>query len=255
MPEFVNVERRSEITIITLNRPEVMNAWHHPMRVELVAEFDAFERDESQRAVILTGAGDRAFCAGQDLNETKKFDIAAAKAWIGEWESLYGCIRGLTKPFVAALNGVAAGSAFQVALLADIRVGHAGVRMGQPEINSGIPGALGPWLLRETLGLSRAVELALTGRLMDAEECHSLGLIHRIVPQSEVLAASIEVARDLGQKPPIAMRLTKRRFRAMTEQGFRDSLDALIPMQEEAYEDGEPARYMAAFLERRKARG
>ena len=98
----------------------------------------AMEENAEVRAIILTGAGDRAFGAGQDLNETKTFDPDRAEQWMGEWERLYDRIRSLSKPIIAALNGVAAGSAFQVALLCDLRVGHTGVTMGQPEINSGI---------------------------------------------------------------------------------------------------------------------
>src|SRR4029078_8117098 len=107
-------------------------------------------------------------------------------------------IRALDKALVAALNGVAAGSAFQVALLTDVRIAHPGVKMGQPEINSGIASTLGPWLMREMLGLSRTVELTLSGRMMDAEQCHRLGLVHPLVPPAEVMPKAREVAALLA---------------------------------------------------------
>jgi enoyl-CoA hydratase len=252
MDRFVLTDRVGSVGLITLNRPEVLNAWHRDMRLQLVAALEGFERDNDIRAIILTGTGDRAFSAGQDLNETKTFDADQGGEWVKEWERLYETIRSLSKPLIAALNGVAAGSAFQVALLTDFRVGHPGVRMGQPEINSGIASTTGPWIMREILGLARTIDLTLTGRLMDAEECRSLGLINRLVPQEKVLDEALALANELAAKPPVAMRLDKQRFREMTEAGFRDCLEAGLRIQRESYASGEPARMMEQFLARRK---
>ncbi|MFI4987510.1 MAG: enoyl-CoA hydratase/isomerase family protein [Alphaproteobacteria bacterium] len=248
MAKFVRRERRAAAAIITLDRQDVLNAWDASMRDDLVEALEACEADGAVRAIILTGAGERAFSAGQDLNETVSFDPDRAEQWIREWERLYGVIRGLSKPLIAALNGVAAGSAFQVALLCDFRIGHPEVRMGQPEINSGIASTTGPWIMREILGLARTIDLTLTGRLMDAEECKSLGLINRIVPRERVLDEALALAAELAQKPPVAMRLDKQRFREMTEAGFHDCLAAGIRIQRESYASGEPARMMAEFL-------
>jgi enoyl-CoA hydratase/carnithine racemase len=254
MAEFVLSEVRGNVGIVTLNRPAVLNAWHAAMRNELVEAFDAMEANEAVGAVILTGAGDRAFGAGQDLNETKTFDPDRAELWIGEWERLYERIRSLSKPVVAALNGVAAGSAFQVALLCDIRVGHPGVTMGQPEINSGIASTTGPWIMREIMGLAHTIDLTLTGRMMDADECFRVGAISRLVPQDQVMPVALAIARDLASKPPVAMRLNRARFREVTQSGLRDALAAGVRNQREAYATGEPARMMEAFLAKRAAR-
>jgi enoyl-CoA hydratase/carnithine racemase len=254
MAEFVLSEVRGNVGIVTLNRPAVLNAWHAAMRNELVEAFDAMEANEAVGAVILTGAGDRAFGAGQDLNETKTFDPDRAELWIGEWERLYERIRSLSKPVVAALNGVAAGSAFQVALLCDIRVGHPGVTMGQPEINSGIASTTGPWIMREIMGLAHTIDLTLTGRMMDADECFRVGAISRLVPQDQVMPVALAIARDLASKPPVAMRLNRARFREVTQAGLRDALAAGVRNQREAYATGEPARMMEAFLAKRAAR-
>jgi enoyl-CoA hydratase/carnithine racemase len=253
MAEFVLSERRGAVGIVTLNRPQILNAWNAAMREELTATLAIMEEDAEVRAIILTGAGDRAFGAGQDLNETKTFDPDRAEQWMGEWERLYDRIRSLSKPIIAALNGVAAGSAFQVALLCDIRVGHPGVTMGQPEINSGIASTTGPWIMREHIGLARTIDLTLTGRMMDAEECHRIGVINRLVPQDKVMSESLALAELLASKPPVAMRLDRQRFREMTEEGFRDCLAAGIRIQREAYGSGEPARMMEEFLARKAA--
>ena len=254
MTDFVLVRVEGRTSILTLNRPEVLNAWHAPMRAQLVERLDAAEADPAIGAIVLTGAGQRAFGAGQDLNETKTFDADRAEDWMGEWERLYDRLRSLSKPLVVALNGVAAGSAFQVALLGDIRIGHPGVTMGQPEINSGIASVTGPWIMKEMLGLARTTELTLTGRMMDAQECHAIGLISRLVPQDQVLPAALTLASELAAKPPVAMRLNKARFREVTEAGFRECIAAGIRNQREAYATGEPARMMEEFLAKRAAR-
>ena len=245
------IDIQGAVAVITLNRPGKLNAWTTPMRNEIIEALERFEADDAIRAIIMTGAGDRAFSAGQDLSEAHDFDGARAVAWVGEWQRYYAALRGLSKPLVMALNGTAAGSAFQVALLGDIRVGHPGVRMGQPEINAGIASTTGPWIMNSMLGMSRTIELTLTGRLMQADECHRIGLIHHLVPAEEVFTKALEVAEALAAKPPVAMRLDKQRFREMTEAGFQDSIEAGTRIQREAYESGEPARMMEAFFQQR----
>ena len=254
MKSSILTEHAGRLGVITLNRPEVLNAWGKPMRDLLVAAFDTMEADTEIRAVILTGAGDRAFSAGQDFNEGKTFNPDRAEEWMGEWERLYDRMRSLSKPIVAALNGVAAGSAFQVALLCDIRVGHPGVRMGQPEINTGIASVTGPWIMRELIGLARTIDLTLTGRMMDAEECHRIGLINRLVPQDSVMQEALAIAELLAGKPPTAMRLNRQRLREMTEVGFRDCLAAGIRIQRESFATGEPTQMMNEFLASRARR-
>jgi enoyl-CoA hydratase len=253
MPSFILTERRGAVAIVTLNRPEVFNAWHRPMREELMTALSRLEADRAVGAIILTGAGAAAFSAGQDLAEAMEFDPDRAEEWIGEWEALYDLIRALSKPLIAALNGVAAGSAFQVALLADFRIAHDGVRMGQPEIDSGIPSTTGPWIMREMLGLARTIDLTLTGRMMDAAECHALGLVNRLVGRDRVLEEALQLAAELAAKPPVAMRLNKARFREVTEAGFRDCLAAGIKAQRQAFASGEPARMMEQFFATRAA--
>jgi len=254
MEDFVLAETEGAVALLTLNRPEILNAWHGPMRSMLVERLDAAERDAGISAIVITGAGDRAFGAGQDLNETKTFNPDRAEDWMHEWERLYDRLRSLSKPLVMALNGLAAGSAFQVALLGDMRIGHPGVTMGQPEINSGIASVTGPWIMREMLGIARTIDLTLTGRMMTGEECHAIGLINRMVPAERVLPEAMELATELASKPPVAMRLNKARFREMTEASFRECITAGIRTQRTAYGTGEPARMMEEFLAKRAAR-
>ncbi len=254
MYEFIKTRKEENIGIITLNRPKTLNAWHKPMRDELVDALNSFESNIKIRSILLTAVGDKAFCAGQDLGEAKTFDPDRAEAWIEEWRIVYGTIRGLTKPLVVALNGLAAGSGFQVALLADIRIGHPGVKMGQPEINSGIASITGPWIMKEMLGLSRTIELALTGRMMEAEECYQIGLIHKLVPQEQVMKEALDNAKVLASKPQVAMRLTKQRFREVTEESFQEVLEAAARIHREGYATGEPQAVMQGFFDERAAK-
>ena len=250
--KFIEVEQHDVVGLIRLNRPEKLNAWTGAMREEIMQALKAFDAAEGTRAIVMTGAGNRAFCAGQDLSEAHGFDVEGSKVWIRTWETFYDVIRSLGKPLVFALNGTAAGSAFQTVLLGDVRVGHPGVRMGQPEINSGIASVTGPWIMNMMLGMSRTIELTLTGRLMEAQECQHIGVLHHVVPEDQVLPRSLEIARELGAKPPVAMRLDKQRFREMTEASFRETIDAAIRLHAESYATGEPQRMMEAFFEQRK---
>jgi enoyl-CoA hydratase len=253
--QFILVDRDAGVGVITLNRPERFNAWHTPMRHEVAAALDAFNSDEAINAVIITGSGDKAFCAGQDLAETQAYDTdAQADDWMTEWDQLYGALRRMDKPTIAALNGLAAGSAFQFALLCDIRVAHPGVRMGQPEINSGIPSITGAWVIQTAVSYARTVEMMLTGRMIEGEECLRMGLVHHLVAQDQVLAMAIQIARELAAKPPMAMKLNKQRLREITEAGFRDAMDSGHAYHRKAFGSGEPQARMASFFAARAAR-
>jgi enoyl-CoA hydratase/carnithine racemase len=249
------------IGTMTLNKPWKLNAWDTPMRAEISKVLNGWNSDPAVKAVILTGAGERAFCAGQDLEETEKFQSGGEGAdWFASWQDFYNAIRGLDKPCLAALNGVAAGSAFQAVMLTDVRVGHAGVRMGQPEINAGIPSVTGPMLMLPRIGLARTMELTLTGRMMEAAEAASIGLINYLVTRpDEVMPKAREIAELMAAKPVMAFRLNKQRFRQVTQEAFDEAFRNGGKYQAEAYASGEPQETMRRFFAeraaRRKARG
>jgi len=261
MTDFVLTDISDGIGTITLNKPAKLNAWDGPMRAGVQAILEEWNIREDVRAIIVTGSGDGAFSAGQDLDETEKFKSGdEGAAWFRSWRAFYDAMRNLDKPIVAALNGVAAGSAFQFAMLTDVRVGHPGSRMGQPEINSGIPSVLGPMLMRERIAFTRTVELVLMGRIMEAEEAADIGLIHYLVDTpDQVMPKAREIANVLAAKPPIAMRLTKRRFREVTQDAYEEAFANGAVIQEEAYASGEPQAAMREFFavraERRKQSG
>ncbi|MFC9614567.1 enoyl-CoA hydratase/isomerase family protein [Streptomyces sp. NPDC056938] len=244
----------AHVAEVALNRPDKLNAWTGAMRGRLVEALEELGEDEGCRAVVLTGSG-RAFCAGQDLAETAAIDPedhAAAEAWIDDFGRLFRAVRGLDKPVVAAVNGVAAGSGFQFALLADLRIGHAAVRMGQPEVLSGIPSITGIWAMSGILGRARTAEFALTGRLVDGTEALRLGLLSRLVAEDEVKAAALAEAARLAELPPGAVALTKGRLRELDDAGLDDAIEAAKKVHVAAYATGEPQREMARFLAGRR---
>ncbi len=249
--EFIETRTADGFLIVTFARPAVRNALHAAMRAEVVEALAPVNRREDLRGVVITGAGNKAFCAGNDLAETAAFSADEAVAWVDDLRHFLTAIRDLDKPCVAAVNGLAAGAGFQVALLCDARIGHAGVRLGQPEINVGLASVIGVQLMALTLGHLQTRDLALTGRLVESEEAQRLGLLSRIVPEEEVRDVAIAEAKALAEQPVNAFRLTKIRLRQMTQAAFDDAFVAAAPLQRAAYESGEPHKIMAKFLERR----
>jgi len=252
--DSIKTETTDGVLVLTLDRPEARNAVHAAMRAEIRDALAPVNDDEAIRAVVITGAGDKAFCAGNDLAETAAFDPSQAVDWVADLHSFLSSIRDLDKPCVGAINGVAAGAGLQIALLCDLRVGHAGSRIGQPEINVGLASVIGVQLLALALGHARTQDFALTGRLADAEECLSLGLLTKIVAQDKVLEEAIATANDLASRPTNAYLLTKRRLRQMSRTPFEDAFAAAAGLQRAAYRSGEPQAAMARFLEKKKAR-
>src|SRR3954449_8477110 len=244
------------IGTITLNKPWKLNAWDRPMRAEITAVLNEWNREPAVRATIMTGAGARAFCAGPDLEAPGKFQSGHEGAnWFQSWQDFYNAIRALDKPCLAALNGVAAGSAFQAVMLTDARIGHPDGRMGQPEINAGIPSVSGPMLMLPRIGLARTMELTLTGRMMEAEEAHLIGLINYLVPRREdVMPKAREIGAMMAAKPAIAFRLNKQRFRQVTQEAFDEAFRNGGKYQAEAYASGEPQETMRRFFAERTAR-
>jgi enoyl-CoA hydratase/carnithine racemase len=249
--QFIETRIENRILILTLARPEVRNAAHAGLRAEVVDALAPVHARADIDAVVVTGAGDKAFCAGNDLAETAALDPDTAVEWVADLRRFLTAIRDLDKPSVAAVNGVAAGAGFQVALLCDSRIGDATTRMGQPEIKVGLASVIGVRLMDLTLGHLLTRDLALTGYLLNAEQADSLGLLNRLVPEGKTLDEAIAEAKGLAEISPNAMRLTKEGLRRMTQSAFDEAFEIAAPLQRAAYESGEPQKIMAKFLEKR----
>ena len=209
MPErqFCKVEREWPLTIITINRPEVMNAIHSPAHFEMAEIFDAFAADPEQWVAIVTGAGDRAFSAGNDL----KFQAAGGKLTIPP--SGFGglCSRfDLDKPLIAAVNGIAMGGGFEIALACDIIVASDRAVFALPEPRVGLAAlAGGLHRLPREIGLKQALGMILTGRHVAAAEGKSLGFVNDVVPHAELMAAAKRWAKQILDVSPMSMRASK----------------------------------------------
>jgi enoyl-CoA hydratase/carnithine racemase len=252
MSERVLFERHHHTAVITLNRPDKLNAWTADMRDQLTAYLYDAAADSDVSAVVVTGRG-RGFCAGQDLAESAGFhadDPTDSNQWIESFRTLYSAVRDLDKPTVMAINGIAAGSGFQFALMGDLRIGHPDARLGQPELLSGIPSITGIWAMWSVLGRARTTELILTGRLMDGREAASVGLLTEIVPEESVLPTALERAEQLSNLPPVALALTKRRLRELEDTSFLEAFESAKQIHAAAYATGEPQREMNRFLKR-----
>jgi enoyl-CoA hydratase/carnithine racemase len=246
-------ERRDDVLLLTLNRPDALNAIDSELREQLVSALASANSDSGVRAVVITGAGDRAFCSGQDLNETVRYGIDDVEAWLSANHAMYRAVRDLDKPALAAFNGVAAGAGFQIGLCCDLRVGYADMKLGQPEIKAGLASIVGSQLMTQFLGFGHNIELSLTGELISGQRAYEIGLLNRLVEHEQVLQTALDWAARLARLPPTATRLTKRRFRALTQAGFEAALEAAVASQREAYASGEPQAAMQKFLSRRNA--
>ena len=251
MERCVLVERRGPVELVTLNRPEAMNAVTTELRKELIAALKAANADSAVRAVVITGAGVRAFCAGQDLAEAVQYESGDVDVWLGQQHAMYQSVRDLDKPAVAAWNGVAAGAGFQIGLCADLRVGYPEMKLGQPEINAGLASIVGSYLLTQHVGLSHNLQMSLTGELVSGQRGYEIGLVNYLVPREQVLDKAFEVANALAAKPQAAMRLTKQRFRALTQTDFDAAGQQGKASQREAYASGEPQKMMRDFFQAR----
>ena len=201
------LERDDAVALVTINRPQVLNALNMATLDELRRVILDLKRDESVRAVILTGSGEKAFVAGADINE-----LAVQTPITGREHALAGqhvldLIEHMGKPVIAAINGYALGGGCELALACTLRIAADTARLGQPEVNLGIlPGYAGTQRLPRLVGKARAMELILTGAQITASEAERIGLVNRVVPAADLLAEARKLAAALARQAPIAVR-------------------------------------------------
>lgn len=253
-PSDLLADMHDRVLVLTFNRQKRYNAWTEALRDELTRKMHEADKDTNIDAVVVTGAGEKAFCGGQDLRESQQTpDETYMNLWVQRLTECYDALRGFGKPLVAAINGVAAGSGFQLVQFCDYVVGHPAVRLGQTEVNSGIPSVFGTWLMWERIG-SRAYELSLQGRLMGGEEAKQLGFINELVEQSQVLNAALSAARRLAEQPRVAYRLSKAANRQLDQERYSNALRAAVAALQEAFSTGTPQKEIEQFFDTRRTR-
>ncbi len=205
--ENLLVERDAAVAVVTVNRPKVLNALNAPTLDELRRIVLALKHDESVRAVIVTGAGEKAFIAGADINELAQQTPVSGRDHALRGQHVLDLIEHMGKPVIAAINGYALGGGCELAMACTLRIAADTARLGQPEINLGlVPGYGGTQRLARLVGRGRALEILLTGDQITAEEAWRLGLVNRVVPAAELLVEARRLAAALAAKAPVAAR-------------------------------------------------
>ena len=253
IPGYQNllVERRGAVGIITLNRPQALNALNAALISELASALDDFETDAAIGAIVLTG-GEKAFAAGADVKEmvTKSYPEIYVEDFITSgWERVGQC----RKPVVAAVAGFALGGGCEIAMMCDIIIAADNARFGQPEITLGtIPGAGGTQRLARFVGKAKAMDLCLTGRMMDATEAERAGLVSRVVPATELLAEAVKVAeRVASMSRPIAM-MVKESINRAWETTLTEGVRFERRLFHATFATEDRKEGMTAFMEKRK---
>jgi len=246
-------ERTGQTVILTLNRPEVMNSFNFAMLRGLQEKIDALRFDPEIRVVIITGAGDKAFCAGADLKERATLSDIQVKEFIYTIRNLFTAVEYLPKPVIAAVNGVALGGGTELALACDIRIAASTATMGLTETRLAIiPGAGGTQRLPRLVGRGKAKELIFTGRRVGAEEALQIGLVNAVAAPEKLMDACLEMAAMICETGPIAIQQAKYAI----NYGLETDLHTGLAIESNAYWITIPTEDrlegLAAFREKRK---
>ena len=250
--KYIITETRENVGLIVLNRPEVLNALSSGVMDELGAALDEYESDATIGAIVITGS-EKSFAAGADISQMK--DNSFADAFMGNfisrnWERVTEC----RKPVIAAVAGFALGGGCELAMMCDFIIAGDNAKFGQPEINLGIiPGAGGSQRLTRAVGKSKAMDMCLTGRMMEAEEAERSGLVSRIFPADELVDNAVAIAQEIASKSQVAATMVTE----VVDRAYESSLSEGVLFERRAFhalfatEDQKEG--MAAFLEKRKA--
>ena len=240
------------VALVTIDRPDALNALSFDLLRELAAAFEALDADPACRAIVLTGSGTRAFAAGADIRELA-IQTSASLASGGDFDA-WGRIDAVGLPLIAAVRGFALGGGCELAMACDMLIAGDDARFGQPEINLGvIPGAGGTQRLTRAIGSARAMEMILTGRTMTADEAAAAGLVTRVVPAEATVDAALELAARIAAMPPLAVRAAKRAVRAAAELPLTHGLAAERQAFFALFDTDDQREGMSAFIEKRPA--
>ncbi len=249
--ETLIVETSDGVTLIRLNRPQALNALNDQLMDELTAALDAAEADNDVRAMVITGS-ERAFAAGADIKEMASKDYVQAyrEGFITRnWERVTRC----RKPVIAAVAGFALGGGCELAMMCDFIVAADTAKFGQPEITLGVsPGAGGTQRLTRLIGKSKAMDMILTGRMMDASEAERAGLVSRVVPAASLVEETLAIAKKLAGLSPVSLMLTKEMVNAALETTLSEGVKLERRLFHSMFALQDQKEGMAAFMEKRK---
>ena len=247
--ETILVEQKGAVTLVTLNRPQALNALNSTVLKELINAFAAYDADPSQRCLVLTGS-EKAFAAGADIKEMQSQGFADmyASDFFKGWEK----VTATRKPWIAAVNGYALGGGCEVAMMADFIIAGDNAKFGQPEIKLGVtPGMGGSQRLAHAVGKAKAMEMCLTGRMMDAAEAERSGLVARVVPAADLVDEALKTAATIASMPPLAAIANKEMVNAAFETGLAQGVLFERRLFHGLFGTEDQGEGMAAFVEKR----
>ena len=248
----IRYEKQDNIGIITINRPEALNALNTAVFNELEPLVGEIERDATLAALIITGEG-RSFVAGADIGEQCPMDLEAGRKWARRGSSVFRRIEKLEIPTIAAVNGFALGGGCELALTCDIILASEKAKFGQPEVGLGItPGFSGTQRLPRRVGIGKAKELIFSGKMIKADEAKTIGLVNEVYAPEALMDAALEMARSFTKNAPIAVKYAK----ACIDRGMQMDIDDGIALENElfamCFATADQKEGMSAFLEKRK---
>jgi len=253
--DLLKVETEDGIRILTVHRPDKLNALNAEVMAALEAALDAVRGDDSVGAVIVTGSGEKAFIAGADIGELSKLSPLEGREHARRGQAIVGKLETLGKPVIAAVNGYALGGGCELALACTIRIASENARFGQPEVKLGIiPGYGGSQRLARVVGEGRAMQLCLTAEQIDAAEAHRIGLVNKVVPVGQALAAAREMAKAINANGPVACRYVLEAVRRGLEMPLSEGLVFEATLFGLCAATSDMKEGMGAFLEKRPAR-
>lgn len=248
--ETILVEQQGAVTLITLNRPQALNALNSQLLADLVSAFGLFDSDNSQRCAVLTGS-EKAFAAGADIKEMQGQSFA--DMYGGNFFAGYEKVTATRKPWIAAVNGFALGGGCELAMMADFIIAGDGAKFGQPEIKLAVtPGMGGSQRLARAIGKAKAMEMCLTGRMMGAVEAEASGLIARVVPAADLVAEALKSAQAIAGMAPLATLATKEMVNAAFETTLVQGLNFERRLFHGLFGTADQKEGMAAFVEKRQ---
>ena len=253
MPETVLVAREGRVAILTINRPDKLNALNEEVRVELLAALAAIETDDSVGAVVITGAGEKSFIAGADIGEfagRSPFDQRFAM----RSPRIFDIMASFPKPVIAMINGFCLGGGCELSMSCDMRIASDKARFGQPEINLGlIPGGGGTQRLPRLVGMGQAMRMILSGDMIPAAEAKEIGLVDLVFPAEELRAKTLELAQKIASKSPLTLKVAKEALRASEKLAIEDGITYERDLFCLCFSSKDKEEGVAAFLDKRPA--
>ena len=252
MYETIIVEKRGRVAILTINRPDKLNALSSKVHAEGVAALDELKHDDHVRVIVITGSGEKSFIAGADISEFQDKTPVTQRDTFTE-RSLFNSIDTFPKPVIAMVNGFCLGGGNELAMACDIRIASENARFSQPEINLGIMcGGGGTQRLPRLVGEGRAMEMVLTGDMIDAATAERFGLVNHVYPAADLEAEAMSLAEKIAEKAPIALQLSKEAVKFATRSNLDEGLRREVDLFAICFSTEDKREGVAAFLEKRK---